>query len=477
MHKRIIIGLICCISGYCSAATHYVVTNGTPGWTGAADPYTNWATAGTNIIDVVNAAMTNPASRVVWVTNGTYYPTNVINITNALTLQSVNGRSVTILSGQTPTISNRCAVFSAANSVFDGFTVTNFYILGKTGIVSVTAGGVSIINCTFVRNSNAYVSGTSGRGSVYISASGNGSIITNCIFSNNYAYVSGGGVSVPESEATSGIRVEGSYFYGNVCDDPYAGAGGACYIRGNNCIISNCIAINNTHYTSGGGFGLDGSTANKILNCSIISNNVINGRYANGGGGGVELTSGLIKNCSIIGNHSATTGGGVYATSAAIIQNCLIAQNKATGTIGQIGGGVYLTNGSVESCTIVSNYAGVSGGGLYIKDVGSGTNNIIYFNTAPSSANFTNTAGNTGLHYSCVIPAVDGTRNITNDPSLVNLSGNYRLNDNSPCVNAGVNQSWMTNTVDLDGRQRIRYRTVDMGAFEGIYGGTIYGFH
>ena len=139
---------------------------------------------------------------------------------------------------------------------------------------------------------------------------------------------------------------------------------------------------------------------------------------------------------------------------------------------------MYLTNGAIESCTVVSNYAAVSGGGLYIAGPdSSGTNNIIYFNTAPSSANFTNTAGNTGLQYSCVIPAVDGARNITNDPSLVNLSGNYRLNDNSPCVNAGLNQSWMTNTVDLDGRQRIRYGTVDMGAFEGICGGTIYGFH
>jgi len=53
----IMIGLLLAIR--CLAATHYVVTNGTPGWIGAADPYTNWATAGTNIIDVVNAAMTN----------------------------------------------------------------------------------------------------------------------------------------------------------------------------------------------------------------------------------------------------------------------------------------------------------------------------------------------------------------------------------------------------------------------------------
>jgi len=106
------------------------------------------------------------------------------------------------------------------------------------------------------------------------------------------------------------------------------------------------------------------------------------------------------------------------------------------------------------------------------------TNSVIYFNTAPNAVNFTNTGGNTGLSYSCVIPAVDGTRNITNDPGLVNLDGgDYRLNGNSPCVNAGLNQNWMTNAVDLDGRSRIRYGTVDMGVYEVIFGGTIYGFH
>lgn len=107
-----------------------------------------------------------------------------------------------------------------------------------------------------------------------------------------------------------------------------------------------------------------------------------------------------------------------------------------------------------------------------------GLNNIIYYNTAASAANFTNTAGNTGLNYSCVFPAVDGTGNITSDPGLVDLAGgNYRLTGASPCIDSGINQNWMTNAYDLDGNRRIGHGVVNMGAYETIRQGTIFGFH
>ncbi|MBU4211926.1 MAG: hypothetical protein KKD33_05010, partial [Verrucomicrobia bacterium] len=79
--------------------------------------------------------------------------------------------------------------------------------------------------------------------------------------------------------------------------------------------------------------------------------------------------------------------------------------------------------------------------------------------------------------------ATNGTGNITGDPMFVdkglgygttNVVGNYRLSPNSPCINAGMNQNWMTNGVDLDGMMRIRYGTVDMGAYERINKGAIF---
>ena len=163
-----------------------------------------------------------------------------------------------------------------------------------------------------------------------------------------------------------------------------------------------------------------------------------------------------------------------FESTRLTIRNSLIALNSCTTN----GGGIYITHGILENCTIVSNYAGVSGGGLYIDGPAHGTNNIVYFNwTGGTAPNFTNTTGDTGLDYSCVTPAVGGNGNITADPQFVaKETGNFRLAANSPCINTGSNENWMTNAVDLDGRMRIRYGTVDMGAYELLRSGTIFGF-
>ena len=56
-------------------------------------------------------------------------------------------------------------------------------------------------------------------------------------------------------------------------------------------------------------------------------------------------------------------------------------------------------------------------------------------------------------------------------------AGNYRLLGDSPCVNAGLNDAWMTNAVDLDGRPRIHVYSgniVDIGAYEFVPKGAFY---
>jgi len=459
----IIVGILIVVNGM--AATHYVVTNGTPGWIGAADPYTNWATAGTNIIDVVNAALTNATPRIIWVTNGTYYLTNGVNISGALTIQSVNGSSNTIINGNYPALSNYCFYVNCSagsTGVIDGFTITNFCFTNRATIYLIRG---KVINCLVTGNRGKTAFGQSDGGGIYISDYGD---VTNCVIRANTVNRYGGGVHMFNHANVWNTLIEGNTVEGL--------NGGGVFMSVVTGSLSNCVVRSNNAYGDGGGIAcVNSGNGRSILSCVITSNTALTGR-----GGGIYLNSScvdttLIANCAIQGNSATNSGGGVYGYNF-LLRNSLVAGNTA---LTNSAGGVWARTGMVENCTIASNYAAVSGGGLYIDTDGSGTNNIVYFNTAGVSANnFTNTAGNTGLHYSCVIPAVEGTRNITDDPSLVNLNGgDYRLKGNSPCVNAGLNQSWMTNAIDLEGRSRIRYGTVDMGAYERINAGVIYTVH
>jgi hypothetical protein len=69
-----------------------------------------------------------------------------------------------------------------------------------------------------------------------------------------------------------------------------------------------------------------------------------------------------------------------------------------------------------------------------------------------------------------------GSGNITNNPAFVDYANfNFRLANSSPCINAGVNEVWMNDVFDLDGRSRIDHfsRIVDMGCFEYLPSGIM----
>lgn len=491
------------------AATHYVVPPETAGAT-PANPYTSWGTAGTSINDVVKAAMTNTPDRLVLVTNGTYYLTNMIVITNGLTLRSFHTGSVdvagTVLNGNWPNTTNRCFYMSttAAGAVIDGFTITNGCaaaesLEGRGGGIYLSYGIVT--NCVITGNQTP----TNGNGGgVYM---GGGATVTCSTISGNLATnidCVGGGVYFNSGGVVTNCLISTNRAFRG--GGAYMNAGGLLI----NCTIANNVARPPPGLGGAGGMGGGGSVSQPgmILGCTIASNYAYASTGGSGSsayGGGVNLGAGcLMRDCLVAYNVSATYGGGL--NMAGTVSNCVIRNNSATsgGSFAIIGAGLVINstivsnsnammiqNGTNRNCLIAYNSAGIwvyPGFGGYFQNCtvvsnGSGftfsapailENCIVYYNGTTG----TNYTGSGVWTNSCTTPMPTGTydvANITNAPQFADsASGNFRLSANSPCINRGVNCDWMTNNVDLDGRMRIRYGTVDMGAYEAIYDGTIF---
>jgi hypothetical protein len=123
---------------------------------------------------------------------------------------------------------------------------------------------------------------------------------------------------------------------------------------------------------------------------------------------------------------------------------------------------------AMNNCTVVSNTASYSGGGIWSTN-GALNNCVIYYNDAPNGPNWAGSgfrAGPAPQSYCCTTPDSGGQGCITNEPLFVDLAGNnFRLQSTSPCVNAGYNP-YAPVGPDLDGNPRIEGGTVDIGAYE-----------
>ena len=236
---------------------------------------------------------------------------------------------------------------------------------------------------------------------------------------------------------------------GDASSDNQRGAGVLC--QSVNCIVSNCIISGNVAGHYGGG-----AYSGTLLNCTIAYNTARDLGGARDGYGGGACYSNL-RNCTLMNNSARYGGGGAYASA---LTNCLLANNTAVW-----GGGAYVS--TLVNCTVVRNTAyddgglgGAGGGGIAS---GSLLNSIIVQNTAPYG---TPNYWGGGMAYCCTSPHPGGVGNIADDPVFVDYAGgNYRLQTNSPCINAGTNGP-PDASVDLDGRPRVVDGVVDMGTYE-----------
>jgi hypothetical protein len=179
---------------------------------------------------------------------------------------------------------------------------------------------------------------------------------------------------------------------------------------------------------------------------AVVTNCTFTGNSAQGGAG---VSGGTLNNCVLTGNSAEPSysfgGGGAYQ---ATLNNCLVISNSASG-----GGGA--SGGTLNNCTLCGNFGILGGGALWAAL----NNCIVYYNMT------TNWYGST-LNYCCTTPAPDGRfGNITNAPLFVDqVNGDFHLQANSPCINAG-NHTYVRTATDLDGNPRI-VGTPDIGAYE-----------
>jgi len=270
--------------------------------------------------------------------------------------------------------------------------------------------------------------------------------------------------------------------------NPYSRDGGGIWggerysdIHTHATIENNVITANSTVEDGDGGgvFSCDG----------IIQNNIISDNWAGDDGGGVAFCHGLIQNNEISGNTAVAGGGGLYDCAGTIQNNTVsgntawsgggvcrchgpIQNNLITGNFANeyAGGGLYDCHGPILNNTIVGNSAAQYGGGVEFCE-GTVVNCIIWGNTAPEDPQLSVWIV---PRYSCIQNWTGGgVGNIApDDPPFVPEGGDFRLDGDSPCIDAGANFYWLAwPQRDMDGNCRLAGTSVDMGCYE--YGSSV----
>ncbi|MCG2658674.1 MAG: right-handed parallel beta-helix repeat-containing protein [Kiritimatiellae bacterium] len=387
------------------ADTHYVSLDGTNN-----SPYLNWPDAATQIQWAVDAADAATFDTVL-VSNGTYNLTNQINLTNNVTVKSLNGTNLTFINGNYPAYTNRC-VFMSGGSVLDGFTISNGFLPNKltngpagypfVGLsvmyrYDLGGAGIGIRGVATVKNCYIYKNfiTNSGGGGIYVHVAynvtiSNCTVVGNTCDSGSSGY--GGGIFWGGCTPNPGLLID-SYISGNT-----GGYNGGFFSADESCLITNCTIAGNSAIISEGGGRLQNVPGVGMANC-VISNNTcvgigsIGGLHVYGstvinsiiianrgdGLGGVAVDSGgMLSNCQVIANTTrAYYGGGIRlsgsATKSNVVANCIIANNVSTSSAGMAG--IWIENGGlVKNCLIYCNTNNGSIGGVRL------VNNALYTN-------------------------------------------------------------------------------------------------
>ena len=435
----------------------------------------SWANATSSIAEAQALAITHDA--VVWVAAGTYYGDTTSTSENAFTMRdgvNVYGgfagnepagydlslrdfeANATILDGQNARrVLNQPFEFNNRTE-WDGFTIRNGRTSGSGAGVYMRRNS-RLSNCKVQDNVS-----TSGSGGGVYAANAS---VEDCDIEGNTCYNNGGGVYASNS-TVSDCRIESNattYYYSS-----YGGGG----VYASSSTVTGCQIMHNTANGSGGGVYLY-SGSSTIRDCQIVHNT------ANRYGGGVYTDyGGSILSCRISRNLSSYSGGGIYSSSTQV-RNCLVDNNTAGTSSSSYGGGGIYGSCTVVNTTIVRNTSTGDGAGVNGSSSTTLRNCIVWGNERNGNSNNLN-----GSSVVCSYSAVEGgyvgdsiIMLSAEDPLLFanpaqsagandsTANVDWRLQQGSPCINVG-NNTFVTDSLDLDGTARIKRDTVDLGCYE-----------
>ena len=251
------------------ADVHYVAPLTVP-----KPPYTNWTDAATNIQDALNVATSGDT---LLVTDGVWYVTSEIAVTQNIAIASVNGPLATAIDA-----ARNCRVLflNAMGAMVHGFTIR----AGSPGPGSRepwVGGGVYAVNGTLedciVSNCSAYSAGGI--------ACDAGAIVRRCVIVNNHGQNDSGGA------ACWGGRIDRCVIKDNTVGISGNVGGASCNGTG---------LIENTLFTANDGPGVFLFLGGTVLNCTVTAN-----REGQGRGGVACDNGGLVRNTIIYANEGS----------------------------------------------------------------------------------------------------------------------------------------------------------------------------
>ena len=365
---------------------------------------------------------------------------------------------------------------AAGGGISGGGTVN---LLGSTVSGNATTGsqaaGGGILSRGFMTLTNSTVSGNSTAG---IAAPGGG------IYASGNLYLLGstvaGNTTVGADSSGGGIFSNGSvYLADSSVDGNTAGGGGGGVFSYFTNATGSTVSGNTTLGSSGRGGGIYANIF-AIVNDTTVSGNTTIGQYASGGGISTLTGEVSVSNSTIVGNTAAgsdASGGGIsVGTRDSVVINSTISGNTAGGVGGGIGQAYFGDNLSLNifNSIIAGNSDRGAAPDLVEADDLNAQNNIIGDSTSVSLT----TGGNNfvNVDFSAVVETEIVNGRVV--PRLADNGGSVEtvaLLQDSPAINTGNNDlafsvgfeaQPLVNDQRGEGFDRIRFGTIDIGAFE-----------